>query len=56
MTNSISSTTPVSHSYSQQAQQAQKLQAKQKAQEPQDTVTLSPKAKGASSDTDHDGH
>jgi hypothetical protein len=57
MTNSISSTTPVSQSYSQQAQQAHQQQAKQKAQEePQDTVTLSSKAKGASSDTDHDGH
>jgi hypothetical protein len=56
MTNSISSTTPVNQSHSQQAQQAHQQQAKQKAQEPQDTVTLSPQAKGASSDTDHDGH
>jgi len=56
MTNSISSTTPANQSHVQQAQRAQQQQAKQKAQEPQDTVTLSPKAKGASSDTDHDGH
>jgi hypothetical protein len=56
MTNNISSTSPANQAHLQQAQQARQQQAKQNTQEPKDTVTLSPQAKGASSDTDHDGH
>ncbi|HLK20504.1 MAG TPA: hypothetical protein VKT81_16220 [Bryobacteraceae bacterium] len=56
MTNSINSTTATSQVYLQQAQQAHQQQVKQKAVEPKDTVTLSPKAQAAASDSDHDGH
>jgi hypothetical protein len=53
MSNSISSTTPVSQQYLQHQQQA-KPPAKPQQQEPQDKVVLSKHAQGAS-DPDHDG-
>lgn len=52
MTNSISSSSPVNHSYTtQQASHPPKA----KKPEPQDTVVLSKQAQAAA-DPDHDGH
>lgn len=56
MTNSINSTTATSQAYLHQAQQAHQQQVKQQAAEPKDTVQLSPQAKAATGDGDHDGH